>query len=70
MVLLHALLKCPNNKFREQLSERMDNEEQVLLAKYLATTQTSLFTKKNISEALLLANDVKLPSSNDSGKNI
>lgn len=49
----------------------MDNEEQVLLAKYLAITQTSLFTKNNISEALLLINDVKhSSSSNVSGKNI
>ncbi|XP_050432035.1 putative leucine-rich repeat-containing protein DDB_G0290503 isoform X2 [Adelges cooleyi] len=52
VVLLHALLKCTNNKFRDQLSERMDDKEQVLLAKFLEATQSALFTKQNISEAL------------------
>ncbi|KAL5245443.1 hypothetical protein ACI65C_012853 [Semiaphis heraclei] len=59
IVLLHALLKCTNDKFRNQLSERMDNKEQVLLANFLEATQSSLFTKQNISEALLLINDSK-----------
>lgn len=69
IVLLHALLKCSDNRFRDQLSEKMNNEEQVLLAKYLSATQSSLFTKKNIGEALLLISDVK-SSSDVSGKNI
>ncbi|XP_016662205.1 interaptin isoform X2 [Acyrthosiphon pisum] len=59
IVLLHALLKCTNDKFRNQLSERMNNEEQVLLANFLEATQSLLFTKKNISEALLLISDSK-----------
>ncbi|KAL4131608.1 hypothetical protein QTP88_008900 [Uroleucon formosanum] len=59
IVLLHALLKCTNDKFRNQLSERMNNEEQVLLANFLEATQSLLFTKQNISEALLLLSDSK-----------
>ncbi|CAI6368867.1 unnamed protein product [Macrosiphum euphorbiae] len=59
IVLLHALLKCTNDKFRNQLSERMNNEEQVLLANFLEATQSLLFTKQNISEALLLISDSK-----------
>lgn len=70
VVLLHALLKCTNNKFRNQLSERMDNEEQILLAKFLEATQSTLFTKNNICEALMLTSDKKLSSSNVSGKNV
>lgn len=69
VVLLHALLKCTNSKFRDQLSERMDDEEQVLLAKFLEATQSSLFTKQNISEALMLINDIKHFNFNGSGKN-
>lgn len=70
VVLLHALLKCTNNKYRDQLSERMDSEEQILLAKFLEATQSSLFTKQNISDALLLTNDINISSSNiSSGKN-
>lgn len=68
IVLLHALLKCTNDKFRNQLSERMDNKEQVLLANFLEATQSSLFTKQNISEALLLINDSKHTCINVSGK--
>lgn len=67
-VLLHALLKCTDNKFRNQLSERMNNEEQVLLATFLGATQSVSFTKKNISEALLLLNDTKDPTANVSGE--
>lgn len=70
VVLLHALLKCTNDKFRDQLSVKMDHEEQVLLAKFLGATQGSLFTKQNISEALMLLNDKKLPNFNSSGKMI
>ncbi|VVC44049.1 Hypothetical protein CINCED_3A008045 [Cinara cedri] len=66
VVLLHALLKCTNDKFRIQLSERMDHEEQILLAKFLEATQGSLFTKQNISEALMLLSDIKLPNLNGS----
>lgn len=48
----------------------MDSEEQILLAKFLEATQSSLFTKQNISEALLLTNDINFTSSNiSSGKN-
>jgi len=68
IVLLHALLKCTNDKFRNQLSERMDDEEQVLLANFLEATQPSLFTKQNISDALLLINDSKRTCINVSGK--
>jgi len=68
IVLLHALLKCTNDKFRNQLSERMNDEEQVLLANFLEATQSSLFTKQNISEALLLINDSKHTCVNVSGK--
>jgi hypothetical protein len=69
VVLLHALLKCTNNKFRDQLSERMDSDEQILLAKFLEATQFSLFTKQNILDALLLTNDINISSSNiSSGK--
>ena len=68
VVLLHALLKCTNDKFRNQLSERMDNEEQVLLANFLEATQSLLFTKQNISEALMLIGDSKHTSINASGK--
>lgn len=46
----------------------MNNEEQVLLANFLEATQSSLFTKQNISEALLLINDSKHTCINDSGK--
>lgn len=66
VVLLHALLKCADNKFRDQLSERMNNEEQVQLAKFLEVTQSSLFTKQTISEALILSNVCSSP--NVSGK--
>lgn len=59
IVLLHALLKCTNDQYRNQLSERMDNEEQIFLANFLEATQPSLFTKQNISEALLLLKDSK-----------
>lgn len=69
VVLLHALLKCTNNIFRDQLSERMNNEEQVLLATFLEATQSSLFTKQNISEALMLIDSTKQSSFNTSGKN-
>lgn len=68
VVLLHALLKCTNDKFRVQLSERMANEEQVLLATFLEATQGSLFTKQNIFEALMLTTSIKLPNLNDLGK--
>lgn len=68
VVLLHALLKCTNDKFRVQLSVRMDNEEQILLARFLEATQGSLFTKQNISEALMLTSNIKLPNLNESGK--
>lgn len=68
IVLLHALLKCTNDKFRNQLSERMNNEEQVLLANFLGATQSLLFTKQNISEALLLISDSKHTCINVSGK--
>lgn len=68
--MLHALLKCTDNKFRDQLSERMDSEEQVLLATFLEATQLSLLTKQNISEALMMVtNDKKLSSANVSGTN-
>lgn len=70
VVLLHALLKCTNNKFRNQLSEKMDNEEQILVAKFLEATQSSLFTKQNISEALMLISDLKNTSTNVSGNNL
>jgi len=70
IVLLHALLKCTNNKFRDQLSERMDNKEQILLAKFLEATQSTLFTKNNISEALTFTVGKRLSNSNDSGENI
>lgn len=69
VVLLHALLKCTNNMFRDQLSERMNNEEQVLLATFLEATQFSLFTKQNISEALMVIDNTKHSSFNTSGKN-
>ncbi|XP_025408109.1 uncharacterized protein PFB0145c-like isoform X2 [Sipha flava] len=68
VVLLHALLKCTNNKFRDQLSERMDSDEQILLAKFLEATQFSLFTKQNILDALLLTNDINISSSNISSE--
>lgn len=68
VVLLHALLKCTNDKYRNQLSERMDNEEQELLANFLKATQSLLFTKQNISEALMLISDSKHTSINVSGK--
>lgn len=69
VVLLHALLKCTDNKFRDQLSERMDNEEQIILAKFLEATQSALFTKNNISKALLMfTSDKKCLNSNVSGK--
>jgi len=68
VVLLHALLKCTNDKFRNQLSERMENEEQVLLANFLKATQSSLFTKQNISEALMLLSDSTHSCTNVSGK--
>ncbi|XP_025202114.1 putative leucine-rich repeat-containing protein DDB_G0290503 isoform X2 [Melanaphis sacchari] len=64
VVLLHALLKCTNDKFRNQLSERMNNEEQELLANFLKATQSLLFTKQNISEALVLISDSKHTSIN------
>lgn len=69
VVLLHALLKCTSNIFRDQLSERMNNEEQVLLASFLGATQSSLFTKQNISEALMMIDSSKLSSFYTSGKN-
>lgn len=68
VVLLHALLKCTNDKFRNQLSERMNNEEQELLANFLKAAQSLLFTKQNISEALMLISDSKHTSINTSGK--
>lgn len=55
VVLLHALLKCTNNKYRDQLSEKMNGKEQVLLAKFLEATQSTEFTKQNIFEALEVA---------------
>ncbi|XP_050542279.1 golgin subfamily B member 1-like isoform X2 [Daktulosphaira vitifoliae] len=55
VVLLHALLKCTNNKYRDQLSEKMNSKEQVFLAKFLEVTQSIEFTKHNISEALEIA---------------
>ncbi|XP_027840643.2 putative leucine-rich repeat-containing protein DDB_G0290503 isoform X1 [Aphis gossypii] len=66
VVLLHALLKCTNDKFRNQLSERMNNEEQELLANFLKAAQSLLFTKQNISEALMLISDSKHTSINTS----
>jgi len=69
IVLLHALLKCTNNKFRDQLSERMDNKEQILLATFLEATQSTLFTKNNISEALMFTVGKRL-SNSVSGKHI
>ncbi|XP_026816304.1 uncharacterized protein PFB0765w-like isoform X1 [Rhopalosiphum maidis] len=65
VVLLHALLKCTNDKYRNQLSERMDNEEQELLANFLKATQSLMFTKQNISEALMLISDSKHTSINN-----
>lgn len=64
VVLLHALLKCANDTYRNQLSEKMNNEEQIILAKFLKATQSLTFTQKNISEALLLLSDINLCSSN------
>lgn len=68
IVLLHALLKCTNNKYRDQLSQKMDDKEQVLLATLLETTQSLLFSKQNISEALMVLNDTLHTSPNVSGK--
>lgn len=64
VVLLHALLKCTNDVFREQLCKKMNSEEQVLLATFLEATQSLLFTKQNIFEAL-----ISISSSNVPGKN-
>lgn len=44
----------------------MNDEEQVLLAKFLASTQSALFTIQNISEALLTI-DPKNRNENISG---
>lgn len=58
VVLLHALLKCTNDTYRIQLSEKMNDEEQIILAKFLKATQSLSFTKTNISEALMLLSDI------------
>jgi len=46
----------------------MDDKEQVLLATFLEATQSSLFTKQNISDSLIVTNDTKLSSSSVYGK--
>lgn len=68
IVLLHALLKCTNNKYRDQLSQKMDDKEQILLASLLESTQTSLFSKQNIYEAIIVLNDTKHLCPNVSGE--
>lgn len=70
VVLLHALLKCTNNKYRYQLSERMDNKEQVFLASFLEATQSSLFIKQHISKSLDVASNTQIRSPDISGKNM
>lgn len=45
----------------------MDDKQQVLLVTLLETTRTSLFTKQNIFEALLVLGDTKFSSHNISG---
>lgn len=70
VVLLHALLKCTNNKYRYQLSERMDNKEQVFLASFLEATQSSLFIKQHISKSLDVASNTQIQSPDISGKNM
>lgn len=47
----------------------MDDDEQVLLATFLEATQSSLFTKNNIFDALMLINDATKINFNGSGKN-
>lgn len=68
IVFLHALLKCSNNKYRYQLSEKMDDKQQIHFVTFLETVQTLLFSKQNIFEALLVFSDKNLSSPSVSGK--